>query len=60
MIDEAVDAPAGLLIVSGWASSQPFAEQAPAPDQALLDQLLATGARVERFVGRALVETVGS
>jgi hypothetical protein len=54
-----VDTPSGLLILSGWDGVRPHSDVAPDQDQALTEQLLATGATVEQFVGRALVETNG-
>lgn len=57
---EAVDAGAGLLIVSGWesiASLQPTDQE---PERELLERLAASGATVQRFVGRPLAETPAS
>ncbi len=59
-IYEAVDPPSCLAIVSGWQTRGPLARPVAAPDHALTEQLRATGATVEQFVGRALAETAGS
>jgi hypothetical protein len=60
MIHEAVDHPPGLVIVSGWQPDVPLAQQRPTPDPALIEQLRATGATVESFVGRMLAESSAS
>jgi hypothetical protein len=59
-IYEAVDEPSCLAIVSGRQTSGSLASSDAAPDRALSEQLRATGAIVEQFVGRALAETAGS
>jgi quinol monooxygenase YgiN len=59
MIHEAVDDPAGLLIVSGWQSDAPLSQATPSPDDRLIGQLRDTGATVGQFVGRTLAEAHG-
>lgn len=59
-IYEGVDDPASLAIVSGFQAPAPLVRQGFAPNRALIEQLRATGATVEQFVGRALAETTGS
>jgi quinol monooxygenase YgiN len=60
MIHEAIDDPSGLLIVSGWQPDAPLTQATPSPDDGLIEQLRATGATVEQFVGRTLAEAPGA
>jgi quinol monooxygenase YgiN len=60
---EAIDAPCGLLIIRGWeVGSAPESPEwtDPGAERALLDRLVATGAAVQRFVGRPVAEAFGS
>jgi quinol monooxygenase YgiN len=59
MIHETADDPTGLLIISGWDATMPLQRSGTDPDLALIQQLAATGATVEQFVGRAVAETSG-
>jgi quinol monooxygenase YgiN len=59
-VHEAIDGVPGLLIVSGWEGIAPLPRAGQDLEQALLDQLAASGGTTQRFVGRALVESTGT
>jgi quinol monooxygenase YgiN len=56
-IHEALDRPAGLLILSGWEIADAQAPPEIRADQALVEQLQVAGGSVQQFVGRTLIET---
>jgi quinol monooxygenase YgiN len=56
-VHEALDPPPGLLVISGWEGMTQLQQADQAAERTMLDQLVANGGAVRRFVGRALIET---